>query len=117
MSADPNRGPDATELVNQVDDVAPMAGTPAELLGLTVGRAYGVAILERDQARALVAELGTRLAKAAIFIGELGTQLDAVGPASWANDNVTRDQARAFLADLEAGTAVDSAQSPEQESP
>lgn len=112
---EPERSPDADDLVSTVDAVAPDAETPAELLGLTVGRAYGIAMAERDQAREVAEDLANTLGLAVTHLKATLTHLEAVGPSTFAATNDEADAARAFLMDLEAKAVGSVDQSPEQE--
>lgn len=92
-------------LTDLVEAVAPHADTPAELLGLTVGRAYGLALAERDQAREVVSQVGQHLAAA---VAHLEAVLKVVpDPPTFAQDADTVAAARVFLADLADAHAVD----------
>lgn len=113
LKREDRRGPGARALIGYVDDVAAEAQTPPELLALTVGRAYGSAIWERDQARDVANRLADDLSTA---LTHLSVVLDALPePSSFAKTNDLVADARAFLTAMEDGTTVGSAQTPEQE--
>lgn len=83
--------------------------TEAERLGLLVGAAYGEALAERDDARALAETIGARYAEALTHLEAVLATSPAV--ATFAGDDDTLTSAREFLA-----RAVESSGTPEQES-
>lgn len=99
--------PEVHDLQAHVAAVGPHADTPAELLGLVVGAAYGNALADVAQAREVAERLGLRLAEAC-------QHLEAVLPMevpTFAHEADDVAAAREWL----ARNAVPFTQTPEQE--
>jgi hypothetical protein len=75
--------------------------TEAERLALVVGAAYGKALADRDEARAMAAHAIARLAEARAFLGKV---VPILRDSTWATDSSLGDSIQAFMDRVDSET-------------